>query len=169
MKPKQPKKTNKKPYNPKNPRRKKVLKIKKSINGRPPKRKKNGRKIMDGEEQKVVAKLEQAFSIGCSDTEACLYANISRSTLDRYCKRNPLFKDRKELLKDKPCLIARKSVVEALPNDPKLALEYLTKKKPQEFGNKLDLSTNGENIVIGTMIPELKQPEENDYASKSNK
>jgi len=36
----------------------------------------------------VVKKLEEAFSWGCSDEEACVYAGISRPTLEKYQKEN---------------------------------------------------------------------------------
>lgn len=44
----------------------------------------------------IVNKLEQAFSMGCSDLEACLYAGISKQTLYNYQAKNPEFVDRKE-------------------------------------------------------------------------
>ena len=43
----------------------------------------------------IVAKLESAFLMGCTDNEACLYADIDRSTLYRYQEKNPEFSDRK--------------------------------------------------------------------------
>ncbi|WP_235480712.1 hypothetical protein [Streptococcus suis] len=51
--------------------------------------------------QGTVKKLEEAFLRGLSDEEACLYANISKPTLYDYCKKNPQFSDRKELLKQR--------------------------------------------------------------------
>jgi hypothetical protein len=48
--------------------------------GRPP-------KITD----EVLGKLEQAFSIGCTDQEACSFADINPSTLYAYQKKKPKF------------------------------------------------------------------------------
>jgi hypothetical protein len=45
----------------------------------------------------TVAKLEQAFAFGCTDLEACLYADISKDCLYNYQKKHPEFVDRKAL------------------------------------------------------------------------
>lgn len=55
----------------------------------------------------VVRKLEHGFLNGLSDREACLFANIAPSTLYEYCKENPEFSERKELLKDQVKLKAK--------------------------------------------------------------
>lgn len=83
----------------------------------------------------VLQKVEYAFSIGCTDKEACLYANIAPSTLYKYCQDNTDFSERKELLKDKPVLAARMAVVKAIEaGDTKMAWSYLERKRPEEFG-----------------------------------
>lgn len=88
-----------------------------------------GRRRFDGKEENlVVQKLEEAFAWGCSDEEACLYAGISTSALYEYQHIDELFLERKQLLKLRPVLIARKSVVEGLEKNPILAYKYLLKK-----------------------------------------
>ncbi len=83
----------------------------------------------------VLQKLEYAFSIGCSDKEACIYADIAASTLYKYCQDNSEFSERKELLKDKPVLAARMVVVKAIEaGDTKMAWNYLERKRSEEFG-----------------------------------
>ena len=62
----------------------------------------------------VIAKLEQAFLMGCTDAEACLYADIVPSTLYRYTEANPEFSERKETLKNNPVMLARKVLLGAL-------------------------------------------------------
>lgn len=64
----------------------------------------------------VVRKLETAFALGCSDAEACFYANIARSTLYAYCEKHPEFSERKEALKKKPVFKARSVVMADLEN-----------------------------------------------------
>ena len=49
----------------------------------------------------IIAKLEQAFSLGCSDLEACIYADIGKTALYDYQEKNPEFTERKEALKQK--------------------------------------------------------------------
>ena len=43
----------------------------------------------------AVSKLEKAFLMGCTDLEACVYAEISKHCLYRYEEKNPEFRDRK--------------------------------------------------------------------------
>ena len=66
----------------------------------------------------TVKKLEEAFSLGCSDVEACFYAGISKQTLYSYQEQNPEFIDRKEALKKNPVLLARQSVIKGMESDP---------------------------------------------------
>ncbi len=90
----------------------------------------------------TVAKLEEAFSLGCTDLEACLFADIDKATLYRYQEKNPSFCDRKELLKENPILIARKSVIQGMEEDSNLALKYLERKKKDEFSIKQEHDMN---------------------------
>ena len=88
----------------------------------------------------VIAKLEEAFLLGCTDLEACLLADISKDALYDYQNKNPEFTERKQRLKETPVLKARTSVVKELESNPELALKYLERKKKDEF------STRQENI-----------------------
>jgi len=90
----------------------------------------------------IIAKLEQAFSMGCSDLEACLHANIGKTTLYNYQNENPKFVERKEQLKEKHVLKARTVIAEALnKKDENTAKWYLERKKKDEFG-KADTEIN---------------------------
>jgi len=87
----------------------------------------------------VLKKLKQAFSIGCSDREACAYVGISRSTLYNYQNENPEFLEEKALLKEKPVLLARQVVVKALEKeDVKTAQWLLERKKRKEFATRTE-------------------------------
>ena len=82
----------------------------------------------------TVNKLEEVFSIGGTDKEACFYAGISHQTLYNYQDRHPEFVERKEALKERPVLKARQTLVKAL-DTPQYALEYLKRKRKDEFGD----------------------------------
>jgi hypothetical protein len=112
----------------------------------------------------TVKKLEEAFLLGCSDLEACFYAEISKQTLYNYQDKFPKFVDRKEQLKQNPFLIARKSVIEGMEEDPKLALAYLERKKKGEFSLRTEtavkLTDEFENMTdeeLDNAISSLKQ------------
>lgn len=94
----------------------------------------------------VIAKLEEAFAWGCTDVEACLWADIATKTLYLYQEKNPDFIQRKAELKETPILLARKTVIRGVSKDPKLALDFLGRKAKKEFGNNVDVTTNGKDL-----------------------
>lgn len=111
---------------------------KKSLVGRPP--------VIDKD---VLNKLEISYSMGCSDLEACLYANISKQTLYNYQEKHPEFKDRKEMLKEKLVLKARTVIADSLNNkDENTAKWYLERKKRDEFSTKIENEVTGKGINI---------------------
>ena len=61
--------------------------------------------------------LREAFTWGCTDSEACCYAEISTSTLYNYCQANPEFLELKNKLKDMPMMKARRVINGALDSD----------------------------------------------------
>lgn len=92
----------------------------------------------------TIAKLEEAFLIGCTDAEACFMAGISQSAFYRYQENHPEFKDRKEALKENTAIQARREVLEAISNhDGVMVRWYLEKKKPEEFTARQDIRIEG--------------------------
>lgn len=84
--------------------------------------------------QQVIDKLEVAFSFGCTDLEACAFADVSPASLYLHEKQNPAFSERKKLLKQKPILLARESVVNGVKEDYEFAFKFLERKRRKEFG-----------------------------------
>lgn len=84
----------------------------------------------------VIAKLEQAFAIDCSVEEACSYAEISRNTFYDYLKINPTFNDRIADLRERPVLAARQRAVKGINETYQNAMDYLKRKKKEEFGDE---------------------------------
>lgn len=96
--------------------------------------------------QEVIDKLEYAFSMGCSDIEACLHADISPATLYNHQEKHPEFLERKEALKSSPIFIARESVLKGLKSNPDLALKFLERRKKDEFSTKTEQDLNVKEI-----------------------
>lgn len=92
----------------------------------------------------VVKKIEEAFLMGCSDAEACLFADISKQTLYNYQDKHPEFVDRKGILKENPVMLARQSVIRDLQSDGNLALKYLERAKKDEFSLRQELAHSGD-------------------------
>ena len=96
--------------------------------------------------EKTIQKLEQAFSYGATDSEACIYAEISRASLYDYQRKNPDFLDKKNAWKEKPVLQARKTIIDALKSgDVKTACWYLERKKKDEFSTKVETAVYGDD------------------------
>jgi len=99
----------------------------------------------------TLQKLKEAFAFGCTDEEACYYAEISKSTLYNYQNENPDFLDEKEALKSRPILLARQSVITGIVDDPSLALKFLERKKKDEFSLRSEITgKDGKDIVTST-------------------
>ena len=117
---------------------------------------KRGRKTIMTPE--IIDKLEQAFSMGCSDLEACLHANIGKTTLYNYQNENPEFVERKEQLKEKLVLKARTVIAEALNRkDENTAKWYLERKAKNEFSTRQELTgMEGKDLIPVIEIQPVK-------------
>lgn len=97
--------------------------------GRPP-------KIND----ECVKKLEQAFSIGATDTEACSFAGISRQAYYLYIKKNPDFLDRINQLKSRLPMKAKTELARLIQNGNEKAifwyLDRVNNRADKEDANK---------------------------------
>lgn len=105
-----------------------------------------GRKQFDGKPiDEVLKKLEYVWALGGTDEEACLYADISVQALMVYQKKHPKISLRKNLLKEKPVLMAREAVIKALKDkNPDIAIKYLERKKKDEFSLKTETAVSGQ-------------------------
>lgn len=101
--------------------------MKKNKGGRPPKIDKD-----------ILQKLEYAFSIGCTDSEACAYAGIAMRTLYYYCEKNEEFMHKKEVLKNMPVFKAKAIVNTALDNnDLNTANRVIDRKEGQKIKQEI--------------------------------
>tara|TARA_R110002012_G_C11439372_1_gene590409 strand:+ start:162 stop:518 length:357 start_codon:yes stop_codon:yes gene_type:complete len=100
----------------------------------------------------TIQKLETAFIAGCTDLEACCYADVSKSTLYDYCQNNPEFSERKETLKNQPLMQARFIIREALVDgDLNTANRVIDRKEGQKI--KQDITSGGKQINTWVVSP----------------
>lgn len=105
----------------------------------------------------ILAKLEHAFSLGCSDVEACLYADIGTTALYDYQKNNPDFTERKQQLKENPVLKARTNVMADIESgDVDTSKWLLERKKKDEFGTKQSIDIGGQANGVPIMTAKLE-------------
>lgn len=101
----------------------------------------------------TIRRLEEVFSLGGTDKEACFYAGIGQSTLYDYQKENSEFSERKEALKNKPILKARQTVVASL-DKPESAMWYLERKRKQEFSTRVENTGGDGKDLFGPTLTE---------------
>lgn len=106
--------------------------------------KKVGRPTKDTPE--VRAKIEEAAALDASVEEIAFWANISRETYYEILKKDPVFSDRIDKLRQKPILAARQRAIKGATESYSNAMDYLKRKKKLEFGDKMDVTSNGETI-----------------------
>lgn len=101
--------------------------------------------------EEILGKLREAFLIGCTDEEACFYANINKDTMYEFQKINLWFSDWKEALKDNPTIQARKTLFAGLGKSDD-AKWFLERKKKKEFSARNELTgEDGLPLVVTTI------------------
>ncbi len=91
----------------------------------------------------VLRKLEEAFLVGASDEQACLYADIGTRTLYDYCEANPEFSQRKEILKHQPRLQAKINVAAAVRSKDVDVSKWLLDRTDKDFATKTKTEVTG--------------------------
>ena len=100
----------------------------------------------------VIRKLEDAFIAGCTDLEACCYADISKTALYEYCQKNEEFAERKETLKNQPIMQARFIIKGSLDGgDLGTANRVIDRKEGQKI--KQDITSGGKQINSWVINP----------------
>lgn len=101
----------------------------------------------------TVNKLEEAFALGCTDEEACFFADITKTTLYKYIETHPDFTDRKENLKKNPVLKARRVLLNHLEQDDKDIAKYVIDKHDGKAKQAIDLNAevNG-NLQVTAVV-----------------
>lgn len=112
--------------------------------------------------KEILRKLEEAFLLGLSDREACLYADLATSTFYDYCKEHKGFSERKELLKDNMKMQSKINIANKInKGDIDLSLWYLERKCKDEFSSKQEIQHSGNmsinNPMSGLTTEELRK------------
>lgn len=106
--------------------------------------------------EEVNRKIEEAAALGATVEEIAMYCGVHRATLYRWMEADEELRDRIEELQERPILKARQTVVRALDN-PEHAFKYLERKRKKEFGNNIDVTTDGKALptpILGGNVQE---------------
>lgn len=89
---------------------------------------------------KKLEKLEEAFKLGCTNREACFYADVAESTFYDFLKDCPKFSEKILVWKEYEKIQARGVIHKALKNgDKDIAKWYLERKAKDEFSTKQEI------------------------------
>lgn len=105
----------------------------------------------------VVSKLEQAFSLDSTISEACFYAGITRETYYEFLKREPEYADRFEALRNRLVLKARETVAREIGKNYQNSMDYLTRKRKNEFSTRQELTGAEGTPLTPTLTDEEKE------------
>lgn len=112
----------------------------------------NGEQSKPKQTPEVLGKLEQAFAIGCTNREACIYADISESTFYRWLEEDDKLQEKFDRLKEQPVLKAKQRVVKGIDESYANAMDFLKRKKRAEFGDTIKLEHTKEAEKIANEI-----------------
>ncbi len=76
------------------------------------------------------------FALDASISETCFFLDITRQTFYNWKKKYPVKFDKLERLREKPVLLARQAAIKHSTANYANAMDYLSRKRSAEFGNK---------------------------------
>jgi len=116
---------------------------------------------MAGENTKLTkenrVKLEQAAAVGASVEEMAYYCDVSRQTVYNWLKADTVLFDKIERLRQKPILAARQTVAKGVTESYTSAMDYLKRKKRDEFGDRTEITGN---LTISQVLDQLENGQE---------
>lgn len=108
---------------------------------------KTGPKPREELEEKNVKLLEQAFLRDLNVSQIACYLNVSRQTIYNWQEEFPELFDRLEGLRNQATVWAKDNILHAIEKgDLNTSKWYLEKKEKADFGNSLDITTQGEKV-----------------------
>lgn len=94
----------------------------------------------------VIRKIEEVAALDGSVAEMALYAGIHPDTIYAHMAQNKDFSDRIASLRERPVLAARQRVVKGVQESYANAIDYLARKRKNEFSHRTDITSGGEPI-----------------------
>lgn len=103
-------------------------------------------------EEEKMQMLYAAFTFACPVREACAYAGITERQYKYFRSLHPEIDYVREGLEARVTLRARKTVIDAVSTNPKIAMWYLERKLPEEFGRPSRRKASSSQTGMGTPI-----------------
>lgn len=104
----------------------------------------------------AIRKIEEVAALDGSVAEMAYYAGVHVDTVYNYLKENKEFSVRIKALRERPILLARQTAVKKITESYQNAMDYLKRKKRLEFGDHVDMTSDGEKIQSVVYLPSKK-------------
>ena len=107
----------------------------------------------------IINKLEYAYTRGMSDSEACLFAGITKPTLYNYRKDNEENAERFDVLKENVKMHAKLNIAEAVIAEKNIEISKFVLEKLSEEYKKSKLTVDGKvsSGVVVNFIDDIKE------------
>ena len=96
----------------------------------------------------VIKKLEEVAALDGSVEEMAYYAGVHRDTVYLWLKEDKKLSDRIKELRERPILAARKAVVTKSIESYSNAMDYLSRKRKDEFSTKTEVDNNNTLTLV---------------------
>ena len=96
------------------------------------------------------SKIEEVAALDGSVDEMAYYCDVARQTIYNWLEENPDLMDKVERLRARPVLKARRTILDKMDDSYSNAMDYVKRKRKLEFGDNIDVTTDGEKIEVVT-------------------
>ena len=106
-------------------------------------------------EPDIVAKLRQAFAVGCTIDEACYYAEIDRATYYRWMNKYPQIKRYLDEMRHRLGLKSKENIAKIIESgDVSNSWRYLERTQPKDYAETQKVEHSGEIAMPTEGYPE---------------
>lgn len=106
--------------------------------------------------EEVIRKLEEAFMLDLTVLEACFLADIGKTAYYDWLGENPEYADRFESLRQNPIIEMKKAVITFGKENYSYAMDYLKRRRPNEFGDKTTQEVKLSGRVDSGHVPDTQ-------------
>ena len=105
----------------------------------------------------VIIKLERMAEIDASVQEMAYYVDVSPQTIYNWLEKDKELMERLERLRAKPVLQIRKVAVKGAKENYSNAIDYLKRKRKQEFGDHTNIQVTAPKPLLDILELEAKE------------
>ena len=94
------------------------------------------------------SKIEEVAALDGTVEEMAYYCDVSRQSIYNYLEEDKELFDKVERLRQRPILLARQTINKKMTESYSNAMDYVKRKKRQEFGDNIDMTSDGKPLTV---------------------